>query len=245
MPRVASAIVDVDLDCFLLRRRGSVCVPPGDQFPAADPWSVQGLVALDADLAGRGYLLTARLRSALARLAPVRLAEVGDGLLARIDHLLGADRRHLALFRRFPDAVPDHAHLAYSRQIRAFLLNQPRQPCAHCGKAAEEAGIGALAPCAHLLCAACHEGLAAAPVGGQCPVCGTPLGAEPFLGEDNRAGRKAAEDFGGEQVLRPLRLIEGDGLTAATAEFDRLLARRTPLLAGPRRPRSPARQRSR
>lgn len=186
-------------------------------------------MALDADLAERGYLLTARLRGALARLAPLPLARVGDGLLARIDHLLGADRRHLALFRRFPDAVPDHAQVFYSRQIRAFLLNQPRQPCAHCGKAAAEAGIGALAPCAHLLCAGCHEGLAATGRGGRCPVCDTPLAAEPFLGEDNREGHRAAEAFGGEQVLRPLRLIEDDGLTAATAEFDRLLARRTPL----------------
>ncbi|MGW4647798.1 hypothetical protein [Kitasatospora sp. NPDC004289] len=132
MPRATTAPfdvrVDLDLGSFLLRRRGGVCVAPGDLLAAPDPWSLRGLVALDADLALRGYLLTGELRAALATLAPARLAETGDGLLARIDHLLGADREHTPLFRRFPDAVPDHAHVLYSRQIRAFLLNQPNQP---------------------------------------------------------------------------------------------------------------------
>ncbi|WP_052709492.1 hypothetical protein [Streptomyces sp. NRRL S-495] len=233
MPRAITAPfdsdVDLDLGSFLLRRRGAVAVAPGDLLPGADPWSTRGLVALDADLARRGYLLTSELRSALARLSPSRLAETGDGLLARIDHLLGADREHVPLFRRFPDAVPDHAQLFFTRQIRAFLLNQPRQPCAHCGRRGAEAGIGALAPCAHLLCAGCLDGLTAEGRGEWCPTCGTPLGAGTYLSEDNRIGRKAAEEFGGERALRPLRLITADQVTAAMGEFDRLLARRTPL----------------
>ncbi len=229
MTRVASADVDVDLDSFLLRRRGAVCVPTGGLLPAADPWNTAGLVALDADLAQRGYLLTAALRSALARLTPTALAATGTGLLARIDHLLGADRRHLTLFHRFPDAVPDHARILYSRSIRAFLLNQPRQPCAHCGRTGAEAGISALAPCAHLLCPGCHDGLTAEGRGDRCPLCDTPLADEPWLGEDNPAGRKAAEEFGGEQTLRPLRLAEGATPDVALAELTRLLARRTPL----------------
>ncbi|MER7754775.1 MXAN_6230/SCO0854 family RING domain-containing protein [Kitasatospora sp. NPDC097643] len=233
MPRAIAAPFDVDVDLdlgsFLLRRRGAVAVAPGELLPAADPWSVRGLVALDADLARRGYLLTTQLRTALARLAPGRLAELGDGLLARIDHLLGADREHQPLFRCFPDAVPDHAHALYTRQIRAFLLNQPRQPCAHCGRRGAEAGIGALAPCAHLLCAGCFDGLAADGRGGQCPLCGASLSAGTYLAEDSAVGRRAAEEFGGEQALRPLRLLAADQLTAAMAEFHRLLARRTPL----------------
>ncbi|PBC71958.1 RING finger family protein [Streptomyces sp. TLI_235] len=229
MTRVASATVDVDLDSFLLRRRGVVCVPTGGLLPTADPWSTAGLVALDADLAHRGHLLTAGLRAALARLTPGALAALGDGLLARIDHRLGADRRHRTLFHRFPDAVPDHAHILYSRSIRAFLLNQPRQPCAHCGRTGAEAGIGALAPCAHLLCEGCYRGLETEGRADRCPLCATQLAADPYLGEDNPAGRKAAEDFGGEQVLRPLRLAEGDTLTVALTDLGRLLARRTPL----------------
>ncbi|GAA4995790.1 MXAN_6230/SCO0854 family RING domain-containing protein [Kitasatospora paranensis] len=227
MTRVAST--DVDLDSFLLRRRGVVCVPTGDLLPATDPWSADGLVALDADLAQRGYLLTGGLRTALARSTPTALAATGGGLLARIDHLLGADRRHLALFHRFPDAVPDHAHILYSRSIRAFLLNQPRQPCAHCGRTGAEAGIGALAPCAHLLCAGCHAGLVAERRADRCPLCGTGLAAGTYLGADNPAGHRAAQDFGGQQTLRPLRLAEGDAVTVALADLRRLLARRTPL----------------
>ncbi|MFB6890162.1 MXAN_6230/SCO0854 family RING domain-containing protein [Kitasatospora sp. NPDC056327] len=233
MPRAITAPfdsdVDLDLGSFLLRRRGAVCVAPGDLLPEADPWSTRGLVALDADLVRRGFLLTAGLRAALARLSPVRLAELGDGLLARIDHLLGADREHVPLFRRFPDAVPDHAQLLWTRQIRAFLLNQPRQPCSHCGRRAAEAGIGALAPCAHLLCEGCLQALTADGRGERCPTCGSPLGAGTYLPEDHWIGRKAAQEFGGEQALRPLRLITGDQVTAAMGELDRLLARRTPL----------------
>ncbi|MER5639177.1 MXAN_6230/SCO0854 family RING domain-containing protein [Kitasatospora sp. NPDC002227] len=229
MTRVASAVVDVDLDSFLLRRRGAVCVPPGDLLPAADPWSVRGLVALDADLVQRGYLLTTQLRSSLARLSPTQLAATGTALLMRIDHRLGSDRQHRPLFHHFPDSVPEYAHLFYSRHIRAFLLNQPRQPCANCGRPGSEAGIGALAPCAHLLCTGCHQALLATGGGDRCPLCAAPLPAEPYLGEDNRVGRKAAEQFGGEQTLRPLRLIERSTVAAAMAEFDRLLGRRTPL----------------
>ncbi|MFE2412175.1 MXAN_6230/SCO0854 family RING domain-containing protein [Kitasatospora sp. NPDC059408] len=233
MPRAIVApfdvSVDLDLGSFLLRRRGALAVAPGELLPSADPWSVRGLVALDADLVRRGYVLTTQLRAALSRLAPVRLAELGDGLLARIDHLLGADREHLPLFRRFPDAVPDHAHVLYTRQIRAFLLNQPNQPCAHCGRRGAEVGVGALAPCAHLLCAPCLDGLDADGRGGQCPLCGARLATGTYLGEDGSAGRKAAQDFGGRQALRPLRLITADQVTAAMAEFHRLLARRTPL----------------
>ncbi|MFD0345586.1 hypothetical protein ACFQ0M_04825 [Kitasatospora aburaviensis] len=202
---------------------------PRDLLPEPDPWTTRGLVALDADLARRGFLLTSQLRSALARLSPTRLAEVGDGLLVRIDHLLGADREHVPLFRRFPDAVPDHAQLFWTRQIRAFLLNQPRQPCSHCGRRGAEAGIGALAPCAHLLCAGCFDGLTADGRAEWCPTCGTPLSAGTYLPEDNRIGQRAALEFGGEQALRPLRLITADQVTAAMGEFDRLLARRTPL----------------
>ncbi|MEU9132060.1 MXAN_6230/SCO0854 family RING domain-containing protein [Kitasatospora sp. NPDC048540] len=229
MTRVAASVTDADLDTFLLRRRGVVCVPTAGLLPAAHPWNADGLVALDADLVQRGYLLTAQLRSTLGRLTPTVLAQTGGALLAAIDRLLGADRRHLTLFHRFPDAVPGHAHLLYSRTMRAFLLNQPRQPCAHCGRTGAEAGIGALAPCAHLLCTGCHRGLTAEGRGGQCPLCGTPLEDGTYLGEDTRTGRMAAEDFGGEQTLRPLRLAEGDTLTVATVELHRLLARRTPL----------------
>nr|WP_073818191.1 MXAN_6230/SCO0854 family RING domain-containing protein [Kitasatospora sp. CB01950] len=55
------------------------------------------------------------------------------------------------------------------------------------------------------------------------------MSAGAYLGADSPVGRRAAEDFGGEQALRPLRLITADPVTAAMTELHRLLARRTPL----------------
>ncbi|MFJ1751595.1 MXAN_6230/SCO0854 family RING domain-containing protein [Kitasatospora sp. NPDC088134] len=231
--------VDLDLGSFLLRRRSAVAVDPAELLPAADPWSRRGLVALDADLAERGYLLTVQLRSALARLAPLRLASTGDALLARIDHLLGTDRRHAPLFRRFPDAVPEHASVLHNRQMRAFLLNQPNQPCARCTRTGARVGIGLLAPCLHLLCADCLDELSTGTAELCCPSCGAALPAHPFVLGGHRADpepepvgkqppvrpRKPRE----EPALRPLRLLAAEPTAAALAELDRLLARRTPL----------------
>ncbi|QKW22681.1 hypothetical protein HUT16_29520 [Kitasatospora sp. NA04385] len=227
--------VDLDLGSFLLRRRTAVAVDPAALLPAADPWSLRGLTALDADLANRGYLLTVELRSALARLAPLRLAELGGALLARIDHLLGTHREHTPLFRRFPDAVPEIAHLHHSRRMQAFLRGQPHQPCARCGRRGAEVGIGLLAPCAHLLCPDCLDGQDGAP---HCPSCGTALAVHPFLFGGRRAAvREQAPPRKGDpepreprgSVLRPLRLLNQDETTAALAELTGLLTRRTPL----------------
>ncbi|GAA2158583.1 hypothetical protein GCM10009760_61690 [Kitasatospora kazusensis] len=220
-----------------------MCVPEELRQPAADPWSAAGLTALDADLVERGHILTEQLRAALGLLGPADLALTGSGLLARIDAQLGADRKHRPLFHRFPDGVPTHAQLFFSVHIQAFLRNQPRQPCTRCGRTAAEAGIGALAPCAHLLCVSCLEALEAAGEASACPFCGSELTAgtalqagvtgapDPrYLAADSRAVRQAAEEFGVQRTLQPLRLAPGgDTRTAALLELDRLLTRRTPL----------------
>ncbi|GLW67971.1 hypothetical protein Kpho02_02700 [Kitasatospora phosalacinea] len=228
--------VDLDLGSFLLRRRTAVAVDPAELLPAADPWSLRGLTALDADLAARGYLPTVELRSALARLAPLRLAELGGALLGRLDHLLGTDREHAPLFRRFPDAVPEFAQLHHSRRMRAFLRSQPHQPCARCGRRGAEVGVGLLAPCAHLLCPDCLEAQDGPP---HCPSCGTALAVHPFLyGGKRKAVREQAPPRKGQPdraerpqgaALRPLRLLEQDELSAALAELTGLLTRRTAL----------------
>ncbi|MEV4560072.1 hypothetical protein AB0K51_24195 [Kitasatospora sp. NPDC049285] len=81
MPRAITApfdvSVDLDLGSFLLRRRSAVAVDPGALRPTADPRNARGLQALDADLAERGYLLGSELRTALARLTPLALADLG------------------------------------------------------------------------------------------------------------------------------------------------------------------------
>ncbi|PJE97560.1 hypothetical protein CUT44_12130 [Streptomyces carminius] len=205
------------------------------------------MTALEADLAGRGHVLTAPLRRALAALPPAGLAGQGIRLLGRIDALLGADRRHEPLFRGFPDAVPDHAHSLYSERILAFLLSQPHQPCLACGRTGD---IGALAPCAHLVCSTCLAGTGRdepdAPDAWRrfrCPVCGAhpddpgrpDREPEPEPAERSRPaagnGRTAVvRESGPPAPLRPLRLGAGagprDGAAAVLAD---LLARRTPL----------------
>ncbi|WP_371496476.1 hypothetical protein OG871_11245 [Kitasatospora sp. NBC_00374] len=231
MTSAAQAVADADLDTFLLRRRGAVHVPQQLGQPAADTWSSAGLTALDGDLLQRGYVLTAPLRTALAHLRPADLALLGSTLLARIDTLHGADRRHRPLFRDFPDSVPDDAQRHFSEQMRQFLLNQPNQPCVWCGRTGAQAGIGALAPCAHLVCADCLEALEADGPVRSCPVCGTELAAGRRLGPGRRPfSRRIVAPAVQQRSLVPLNLAQGaDPSAAALAELDLLLTRRTPL----------------
>ncbi|MFD0276731.1 MXAN_6230/SCO0854 family RING domain-containing protein [Kitasatospora sp. NPDC127111] len=218
---------DAGLDALLLRRHGSVVVEGGAAAGEPEPWSAEGLVVLEADLAQRGYVLTKPLRAALARLRPAALADAGGALLRRVDAALGADRKHKPLFRGFPGGVPRHAHSLYSAHIRAFLLNQPDQPCCCCARTGREAGIGALAPCAHLLCGECYEELEGYR---HCPLCDIPIDPEKYLPLDAKAVRNAAREHTADALLRPLRLADGDDPAAvAAAELRRLLERRTPL----------------
>ncbi|MER7843426.1 MXAN_6230/SCO0854 family RING domain-containing protein [Kitasatospora sp. NPDC096077] len=217
------------LDAYLLRRHGQVLVAPGAAPGEPDPWTARGLVALEADLVQRGHVLTKPLRDALGRLRPADLAEAGTRLLAGIDALLGADRRHQPLFRRFPEGVPAHAHADYSAAVRGHLLCQADQLCLLCERSSLEAGIGALAPCAHLLCGECYQELVD---GGEprCPLCRTPLDDPGRLDPDTRAARKAARDLGPGRTLKPLRLAEAaDPDALIGAALAALLARRTPL----------------
>ncbi|SFJ80828.1 MXAN_6230/SCO0854 family RING domain-containing protein [Streptomyces pini] len=248
--RVTTNTAAEDLEGLLLRRLSTVYVAgaPADGGAhggqAGPRGNAEGLTALEADLAGRGYVLTAPLRSALAALPPAGLAEHGIRLLGRIDALLGADRRHEPLFRHFPDSVPDHAHSLYSERILAFLLSQPHQPCVVCGRTGD---IGALAPCAHLVCSeclrdttvpcGCEEGvdffapccpLCLTAVTGRATPCPDPTAPRPDFRAP--AGARKRQTVPEDASLRPLRLGEEAGTRAAArAVLAGLLARRTPL----------------
>lgn len=215
-----------DLAGLLLRRRQSAYVPEG---AGRSTETDAGVVVLEAELADRGHLLTAPLRRALTGLSVADLAATGMKLLADVDALMGSDRRHAPLFRRFPDEVPyQHAYDRYTSLVVAQLAAQPHQPCMNC--AGTKARVRALSPCAHLLCGDCHRKekdwgcCDLCCVWYACPICEnryeTDGPTDPWI--DTGAG------LGGDggEVLRALRLAApGD----ASGELAALLARRTPL----------------
>lgn len=215
-----------DLAGLLLRRRQSVYVPEGAGRSAETD---AGVVVLEAELADRGHLLTAPLRRALTGLSVADLAATGMKLLADVDALMGSDRHHAPLFRRFPDEVPyQHAYDRYTSLVVAQLAAQPHQPCMNC--AGTKARVRALSPCAHLLCDDCHRKekdwgcCDLCCVWYACPICEnryeTDGPTDPWI--DTGAG------LGGDggQILRALGIAApGD----AAAELAALLGRRTPL----------------
>ncbi|WP_316526998.1 MXAN_6230/SCO0854 family RING domain-containing protein [Kitasatospora brasiliensis] len=226
-----AAPAETGLDTYLLRRHGAVRVDPGAGPGEPQPRTAEGLVVLETDLAQRGYAPTRDLRTALARLRPGDLADTGTRLLEQLDDMLGADRRHKPLFRGFPKGVPRHAHATYSATIRGYLLCQNSQICFVCDRSSLDAGIGALAPCAHLLCGDCYDELVAVGQGRTCPYCHAPLGDdERYLSLDTRSARNVARDLAPGSLIKPLRLA-GTGAAAAVAgaELATLLARQTPL----------------
>ncbi|MEU9044001.1 MULTISPECIES: MXAN_6230/SCO0854 family RING domain-containing protein [unclassified Kitasatospora] len=230
MKKQNTAAAGTALATYLLRRHGMFPVEAGAPPEEPQPWTAKGLVALEADLAQSGYVLTRDLRTALGRLRPADLAATGNRLLREIDAMLGADRRHDPLFRRFPDSVPSHAHASYSAMIRGFLLCQASQICLLCARGSVEAGVGALAPCAHLLCGECYEELVEEGHGRSCPICDAPLERPRHLRPDTKGARAVADGLPPGNLLKPLRLAEAVTLTelAGTA-LAALLARQTPL----------------
>lgn len=215
-----------DLAGLLLRRRQSVYVPSGDGRSTVTD---AGVVVLEAELADRGHLLTVPLRRALTALSATELAETGMKLLADVDALMGSDRHHAPLFRRFPDETPyQYAHERFVSLVAQRLAAQPHQPCMNCG--GTKARVRALAPCSHLLCDDCHRikddwGCCEdCCVWYACLICEnryeTDGPTDPWI--DPGAG------LGGDggEVLRALG-VAAPGDTAA--ELAALLARRTPL----------------
>lgn len=227
-----------DVDQLLLRRRQSVCLAPAPAGTGASGGArtrtAEGLTALDAELATRGFLLTAPLRQALGALPLPALAERGRRLLAGVDGLLGADRVHIPLFRHFPEPVPyEHAHTLYTARIQAHLAFQPHQPCMVCGLAGSL--VAPIRGCGHLVCRTCWVEAPSACCAEcctwrDCPVCeervGTDGPSSPWSALPAR--RTGAPAGAGSPLLRVLR-FEPSRASAARQELAALLARRTPL----------------
>ncbi|MFE1410922.1 MXAN_6230/SCO0854 family RING domain-containing protein [Streptomyces sp. NPDC058746] len=210
------------IESVLLRRLGAVYV---DQPPAAASPGREGVRPLEGELLERGHALAPELHAALSVLAPTDLAEERLRLLALVDELMGADRVHKPLFRRFPFSIPHDTERWYVGRVLALLLQEPEQPCVLCG---EHGTVHPVSPCAHLVCRACWDGSDHT----GCPVCNRRVDpADPFLHPDRderaeRAGRKAKN-----LPVGPLRLLRlGTDLPGDCARVvASLLARQTPL----------------
>lgn len=205
----------------LLHRRATVYLPPtGDITNTLDG----GVTLLEADLAERGWLLAPDLRNALVCYTtadPAAFAGFGSALLADCDTLLGLDRNHTPLFRRFPDRVPANTLGFFVDRILAVIFQEPAQPCVLCFATGTVRPVN---PCAHLVCGDCFRPADFS----ACPICHRQLDpADPYL----TAGRQATTeptrrpvDAPGPTRLRVLHLGR-DMAADGRAELLGLLAR--------------------
>jgi hypothetical protein len=210
------------LATVVLRRTGRVTVIGAGQAPEDGvAWSA----ALEADLAGRGWLMRDELRRAAARLPVTVRVRWADWLLAVLDEQTGADRPLVPLYRSFPD-TPRDPGAVFVRRLLTHLFAVPGAPCVLCGR--DEIG-SPLDPCGHPVCPACFP---PEQVSG-CPICGrrltsgssylTPVAPPPTT----RPPQKLQSPKLPPQELPPVQLagLETDPYAAAVELRDQLVAR--------------------
>lgn len=143
----------------ILRRSGQTAVVAGN-YIAPEPL----MQAFDLELAELGYVPSAKLRIAIAKLAPSQLAELKTWLLEALSAKWGANRKHVPLFRKFPDGIPADTGALWIRKVLSHFLQAPNQACLFCQR------IGTthvLRPCIHVVCDHCFDGSSYT----ACPVC--------------------------------------------------------------------------
>ncbi|WP_412543154.1 MXAN_6230/SCO0854 family RING domain-containing protein [Longispora sp. K20-0274] len=177
----------------------------------------EGLVALEADVLARGFLLSGDLRTHLASLPADRLAGLGLALLSELDTIVGGHVPHVPLFRSFPREIPENTLDLYVDRVFALLAQEPAQPCALCGTADV---VSPVAPCAHLVCGRCFDLDNYA----GCPICHGRIDPCGVLPEP--AGPRVVGPL--PRRARMLYRCEGLDRTVYRAVAT-LLARRTPL----------------
>lgn len=214
------AIADI-----LLRRQGLLFLPAPDSS-AGEGGSLRAIFAWgrskldDATLrqtareteafllefAALGYAGTEKLRLAVAALSSEQRRAVRDGALATLSAQLGANQVHRPLFRRFPKGIPRDTHALWVQRVLSHYLQQPDQPCLHCGA---EGSTHVLDPCEHVVCDRCFDGDNYS----ACPICNAKVSRDsPFFGPD------IVRELPKEQV-RFTRLELGEDLEAATREL--------------------------
>ncbi|WP_112237544.1 MXAN_6230/SCO0854 family RING domain-containing protein [Kribbella monticola] len=195
-----------------------------------------GLVALQADLIQRGFVLSATLHRYCAGLSPLALTGFGRALLELLDTESGKNADLVPLFRGFPESVPGNTETFYINRVFARLLQEPHQPCVLCG---ELRTVHSVSPCAHLVCSSCWDGSDFS----ACPICLRPLDPhDPFLQpsrDDGSSGEPTGSELGAGRVglsgdsERPsgvrLQLLTLAPAEAARSTAVELLSRRAPL----------------
>ncbi|MFE6836205.1 MXAN_6230/SCO0854 family RING domain-containing protein [Streptomyces sp. NPDC057705] len=220
------------IESVLLRRLQTVYVGPAQEgaAPGGDapegtapegdrPTAGPGLRRLESELLDRGCTLSPGLYAALAALPSGELPATHARLVGLADGLLGSDRTHVPLLRRFPGVVPRSTERLYTDRVFAHLLQQPDQPCVLCG---EQRTVFPVSPCAHLVCRLCWDGADYA----GCPLCHRRIdSADPFLRPVRAVGAAGPPSKG------PLRLLRHGTDPAADAlpVLQALLTRSTPL----------------
>ncbi|MCP3097878.1 hypothetical protein LZ198_03200 [Myxococcus sp. K15C18031901] len=206
---------------LLLRTTGLVFLPTGLSADGDAGEREAALDALEADLAGVGYLLASPLREALLALPTEALAASGRFLYDTCAASLGQNRPFVPLFRNFPASVPRDTQRLYVQRMLGWLYQWPQQPCIHCG--AEETVV-AVSPCAHLVCTRCFDGSDYS----GCPICHRRLSpSEPFF---QPRELKVPGPVYGLRAGRLTRLSLGsDPEAAASSVLRRLVSRATVL----------------
>ncbi|HXV92858.1 MAG TPA: RING finger family 4 domain-containing protein, partial [Pseudonocardia sp.] len=215
----------------LLHRRAAVYPPPARR-EAPNPGAVPGVELLEADLLDRGWLLSAPARAALVRLDVADLVGVGSALLADCDALLGADRPHVPLFRRFPESTPADTGAFYVDRVLVAWFQFPGQPCVLCTR---EGTVAPVNPCGHLVCRACFDGSDFS----ACPICHRRIDLDdPFLRPSKPRPARSRwtwpwrSDRAGLPARRRVLHLGTDLAADAGAELAGLLARPSALSPG-------------
>jgi hypothetical protein len=111
--------------------------------------------AVELELAGIGYVLSARLRGRLALTSLDELAGFRAWALATLLALAGGDQKHEPLFRKFPKGIPSDTEELYWTKVLVHFLQADDRPCLTC---MQRGTTHVLDPCKHVVCDRCFDG---------------------------------------------------------------------------------------
>ena len=178
------------------------------------------LRVLEWGLLQLGYLPSRQLYERLNEIGPMGLKILAPELETVIAESLGAYRKHVPLFRKFPEGTPENTEELFIKRLLVYLLQAPEQPCLLCAK---EQTVHPLDPCGHLICRACWAGENYS----GCPVCNRRINQkDPFIKQG-----QSRPALSGPPVRDKIKLLFPGRDRDKTAKeiFLRLMERKSPL----------------